>query len=458
MSQTAFVLIVESAEDDSRAIAEAVRRLGHAANVAPSAAGAIESARVRPPDVVVAPWRLNGDVDGDAVLRQIETVAPDCEILMLVDEGDEPQIREALAASSRGAPTNYLVRPVDPAVIREKIRLAALRATAARASRALREQVDKGYDYDGIIGLSDRMEREIKRAAKLARSKSTVLISGETGTGKELLAQFIHNQSPRVGKPFKPFNCAAVSETLIESELFGHVKGAFTGAVADRKGLLHAADGGTVFLDEIGDMPPAMQAKLLRTLENGEVIPVGSNELVHLDVRFIAATNRDLNELVKEGKFRDDLFYRLHAQGAIRIPPLRDRREDIPVLVTRFIETVNRENELQIEGITPDALRRLVGYDWPGNVRELRNIVERMCFETENARLDVPDLPDAIGGSREIVAVGPLNWAGLSMADVERIHIMNTLRMCGGNRERAAKVLKIGTRTLYRRLRDYGIT
>ncbi|RJP37981.1 MAG: sigma-54-dependent Fis family transcriptional regulator [Phycisphaerales bacterium] len=458
MSQTAFVLIVESAEEDSRAIAEAVRRLGHAANVAPDAAGAIESAKVRPPDVVLAPWRLNGDVDGDAVLRQIAAAAPDCEILLLVDEEDEPQVRSALAESAHARLSNYLLRPVDPAVAREKIRLAALRATATRASRAMREQVEKGYDYDGIIGISERLEREVKRAAKLARSKSTVLIAGETGTGKELLAQFIHNRSPRAGRPFKPFNCAAVSETLIESELFGHVKGAFTGAVADRKGLLHAADGGTIFLDEIGDMPPAMQAKLLRTLENGEVIPVGSNELVYLDVRFIAATNRDLNELVKEGKFRDDLFYRLHAQGAIRIPPLRDRREDIPVLVTRFIEAANRENGLHIEGITPDALRRLVNYDWPGNVRELRNIVERMCFETENSRLDVADLPDAVGGSREIVAVGPLNWAGLSMADVERLHIMNTLRMCGGNRERAAKVLKIGTRTLYRRLREYGIT
>jgi len=460
MNQTAFVLVVEDEEGQGRVIAQAIKRSNHACNVVTSGAAAIDSIRMRPPDVVVTGVGLAGEIDGFEVLRQTKRISPDTEVILIAND----QERAAGKASSLDAGLRafgYLSKPIRPAdsdVLRDKVNRAARRAITARQARALREQVDKGFEYDGIIGISDCLHREIKRALKLARSKSTVLIWGETGTGKELFAQAIHANSPRVARPFKVLNCAAVSETLLESELFGHVKGAFTGAMADRKGLLHSADGGTVFLDEIGDMPLTMQAKLLRTLENGEVVPVGSNDAVHLDIRFVAATNRDLGELKRQGRFRDDLFYRLHAHGAIHIPPLRERREDIPILVNRFVEMTNRDNGLQIEGITPEALRKLINHDWPGNIRELRNVVDRMCVEAEHSRLDVADLPDMFRGTTDIVAVGPLNWAGLSLHDVERLHIINTLRLFGGNREKTANALKIGARTLYRKLKEYGIT
>jgi DNA-binding NtrC family response regulator len=225
----------------------------------------------------------------------------------------------------------------------------------------------------------------------------------------------------------------------------------------DRKGLIQAADGGTLFLDEIGDMPSDMQAKLLRTLDTGEVLSVGTNDVRYFDVRFVAATNHDLSELVQQGQFREDLFYRLHAHGALRIPSLRERREDIPVLVERFVEQANREQETEIEGISSEALRKLVQYAWPGNVRELRNVIFRMCIEAEGPRLEVADLPDTLRSSTDIVPAGLPDLAGMTMADVERRHIMNTLRMFGGNREKSAKALGIGARTLYRKLRDYGL-
>jgi DNA-binding NtrC family response regulator len=227
--------------------------------------------------------------------------------------------------------------------------------------------------------------------------------------------------------------------------------------LANRKGMLEAADGGTLFLDEIGDMPAAMQAKLLRALENGEVMPVGSTELKHVDVRFVAATHHDLWARVEEKEFREDLFYRLHANGAIRIPPLRERREDIPLLVQHFIERSNEENGTNIEGLTPEAMRKLTQHSWRGNVRELRHVIERMGLEAEGKILTADDLPDNLRGSTEIVPAGLPSLAGLSMAEMEKLHIMNTLRMYGGNREKTAKALKIGARTLYRKLNEYGL-
>jgi len=353
---------------------------------------------------------------------------------------------------------DYLIKPVDSDLIRAKVDQAARQAVTLRQNRLMRAQLDKAFSFEGIIGTSARLAKEIKRLSKLAPTKSTVLIVGESGTGKELFAEAIHVNSPRRDKPFKPVNCAALTESLLESELFGHVKGAFTGALSDHKGVIESAAGGTLFLDEIGDMPLTMQAKLLRTLENGEVIRVGSNDVRHIDVRYVAATHRDLWQRVEEGKFREDLFFRMHSHGAIRIPPLRERREDIPLLIRHFIDRANAEHDRMISGVTPDAVRKLTNHSWRGNVRELKYVIERMVLETDNEMLDVEDLPDNIRGSTEIVPVGVPSLAGLSMADVERLHILTTLKLTGGNRERAAGILKIGERTLYRKLKDYGIT
>ena len=457
MSETAFVLIVEDEVAHGEAIAEALTRSNYACNHVATGDEAIKSLGNRTPDVVVTDYKLGGTITGMDVFREAKKVSPETEVILITAYGSEALAREALSHDSEFQVYDYLIKPIDVDVLREKVGRAAKQVAVAREARMLRQQIENSFDYCGIIGNSAAVKREIKRLEKIARSKSTVLIVGETGTGKELFAQAIHQNSPRSGKPFKVLNCAAVSETLLESELFGHVKGAFTGAIANRQGLIESADGGTLFLDELGDMPLPMQAKLLRTLETGEVLPVGTNEVRFFDVRIVAATNRDLSEMVRKGEFREDLFYRIHAHGAIRIPPLRQRREDVVVLVQRFIEQANVEHGTTIEGASPEVMRKLVNYNWPGNVRELRNVVSRMCLESEGPVFQVDDLPEAMQASTDIVPAGPPNLAGLSMADVEKLHIMNTLRMCGGNREKTAKALGIGARTLYRKLHDFGL-
>ncbi len=457
MSDTAFVLIVDPKASEGKAIADALDGSRFACNVVDSGAAAMESIRHRPPDVIVADGGLHEGSAGMELLREAKRIAPETEVILLTSAESDADSQEILRKDDRSTVFDLISRPVDPEMLRKKVSRAAEQAIAAREARLLRDQVNEAFEFHGIIGSSEVMRREIKRLTKIARSKSTVLIVGETGTGKELFAQAIHLNSPRANRPFKVLNCAAVSETLLESELFGHVKGAFTGAIADRKGLIQAADGGTLFLDEIGDMPMAMQAKLLRTLDTGEALPVGSNDTLYFDVRFLAATNRELSELVRQGTFREDLFYRLHAHGAIRLPPLRHRREDIPVLVQRFIAQANKEQSTAIQRASPEVMRRLVNHSWPGNVRELRNVIFRMGLEAEGSILQVGDLPDTLRGTTDIVPAGPPNLAGMTMADVERLHIMNTLRMFGGNREKTAKALGIGARTLYRKLRDYGL-
>jgi two-component system response regulator HydG len=459
MAETAFVLIVEDDAAHGEALAEGLRRAGHACRLVRNGTEALDSIRSRPPDVVVTDYKLGGALDGMEVLRKTKEISPNTEVILMTAYGSEQLARDALSPDNPVTAYDYLIKPVDIDAVRDKVDRAAAKAIAARDVSALRERMEQAFNFEGIIGTSPILAREIHRIKKLARSKSTVLILGESGTGKELVAQALHSNSPRAGKPFKVINCAALAETLLESELFGHVRGAFTGAVTDKKGILEAADGGTLFLDEIGDMPLNMQAKLLRTLETGEVQRVGSTETRMVDVRFIAATHRNLRELVDKGEFREDLFYRLHAQGAIRLPPLRQRREDIPLLAQHFLEQANRTNGTNVTGFTPEVMRRLTGYPWRGNVRELRSVIEQMVIEAEHEVLDVRDLPDALQGSTDIIphAAQPM-LVGMSMADVERLHILNTLKMTGGNREKAAKILKIGARTLYRKLKDYGVT
>jgi len=457
MSETAFVLIVGADPEKGQTIADRLKQGGHACRLAAATKEAVESIRQRPPDVVVTEYPAGKKLNGRQVFQAAKQQSPDTEVILIVAPAGEAAARAALAEEGSLRAFDYLVKPVDAEAVYGKVAAAAKKAIAARDRRMLKEGSPDAYNFEGLIGQSAALAKEIKRVGKVARSKSTVLIVGETGTGKELIATAIHKNSPRAGKPFQVVNCAALSETLLESELFGHVKGAFTGAIADKKGILEAADGGTLFLDEIGDMPLPMQAKLLRALESGEVQPVGSHSTRCVDVRFVAATHRNLAEAVTEDRFREDLLYRLHAQGAIRIPPLRERREDIPLLVHHFIEQANAENNLAVEGITSEALRKLTNYTWPGNVRELRNIIEGMVIESEQPMLGVEDLPDGLQSTTDIVPVSTPSFAGLSMAEVERLHIINTLRLTDGNREKAARILKISPRTLYRKLREYGL-
>jgi len=456
---TAFVLIVEDETAHGEAIAEALRRTGHACHVVSNAKEAIESIRKRPPDVIVTDYRLEdkGGMTGMDLLRHAKQISPETEVILITAYGSEQLAREALRGEEPFRAYDYITKPIDLEDMRQTVNRAAKRAITNRELRRLRERLSEAIQMDEIVAGSSVMQRLLRIVKQVAPTKITVLIVGETGTGKELIAKAIHQNSTRRDKPYKVINCAGLNENLLESELFGHVRGAFTGAIADRKGLLEAANGGTIFLDEIGDMSLAMQAKLLRALENGEILPVGSNEVRHVDVRVIAATNKDLKELVKEGKFREDLYYRLN-QVTIRIPPLRERREDIPLLIQHFINLANAEHGRNIQGITPEAMRLLVNQRWEGNVRQLKQVITQMVVLAEGPMLEVDDIPEEYRQTTEIIPASAAFLAGRTLTEIEKAAIQQTLQLTAGNREKAAKLLGIGARTLYRKLKEYGIS
>jgi two-component system response regulator HydG len=302
------------------------------------------------------------------------------------------------------------------------------------------------------------MQRVFDVLGQVSGTTATVLVTGESGTGKELVARAIHQNSPRTRKHFVAVNCAALSEGLIESELFGHVKGAFTGAATSKEGRSVYADGGTLFLDEVGDMPLATQAKLLRVLETREVQPVGGNAVQKVDIRLVSATNRDLDLMVKEGTFREDLLYRLRVV-TLRLPALRERKDDLPLLIEHFIAEFARTHGSAVRGITPEARTLLQRYEWPGNVRELRNVIENMVLLARGDMLEVGDVPEQVKpGAPSPSGGGGYDLAGRSMAEVERDLIEANLALSQGNREKTAKLLGMGERTLYRKLKEYGLT
>jgi two-component system response regulator HydG len=302
------------------------------------------------------------------------------------------------------------------------------------------------------------MQGILEIVRRVAPTNISVLIEGASGTGKELLARAIHDNSLRRGKPFRPVNCAGLTETLLESELFGHVKGAFTGANADRKGLFEIADQGTLFLDEIGDMPLSMQAKLLRVLEDGMVIPVGSSKPTAVDVRIISATNHSLSSLIEQSKFREDLYFRIKGVN-VSLPPLRERREDVPLLVEHFLREAAEETGSQVRGVTEPAMQILAAHDWPGNIRQLKNTIRTMVVMCDRENLDVRDIPPDIARRRQLPgdSTAPANLAGVSLNELEKQAIVDTLAKTEGNREKAAKILGIGERTLYRKIKEYNL-
>jgi two-component system response regulator HydG len=332
------------------------------------------------------------------------------------------------------------------------------------------------FEFDGVRGTSPAMKGIFEVLKRVAPTNISVLIEGQSGTGKELLARAIHKNSPRRDKPFRPINCAGLSETLLESELFGHVKGAFTGAGSDRKGLFEVADKGTLLLDEIGDMPLNMQAKLLRVIEDGVVIPVGSNKPTVVDVRIISATNHDLTKLIGEKQFRQDLYFRIKGVS-VTLPALRDRAEDIPWLVEHFLKEAAAETGSKVAGITDAAMAVLMSYDWPGNIRQLKNSIRTMVVMCDRDKLDVADIPPEIHQVRQLA---PGRGATLSPAilrpgsgracgqgsppaqvrglkELERQAIVDTLTRTQGNREKTARILGIGERTLYRKIKEYNL-
>ncbi len=457
MGDTAFILIVEQERQYAEQLAGELRAAGHLPHIVHSRDEAIESIRSRPPDVIVADAALADTRNGLEFIRESNRLAPDAEIIVM--SGDSESALAPREASAGVRVFDFLAKPVNVDDFRRLVTDAAGRAHRNRDRRVLAEQAQRRCEFEGLITLNENMIRVIHRLQKIADSKLTVLLLGESGTGKELAARAIHRHSPRRGKPYQTINCAGLNENLLESELFGHVKGAFTGAHADRKGRFEVVDGGTLFLDEVGDMPMAMQAKLLRTLENGEIQPVGANEIRRVDVRVIAATRRDVKTMVDAGEFRDDLFYRLN-QAVIRLPPLRERREDIPLLIDQFLGEACEAHRKKPCTITADAIRKLSSYNWPGNARQLRSVIEQMVVLADGPVLDLADLPEDIRGTTELAVAAPgggLNTAGLTMEQMERLHIANTLKLAGGNREKTAKLLGIGARTLYRKLREYNL-
>lgn len=457
MSDSAFILIVEDDAEHAQSMLEGLRRMGHVCRVVETGPEAVESVKTRPPDVLISDYKLTGPMNGLEVLQAVKKLSPATEVILITAYGDEQLVRSVLRRDGLGA-YDYLTKPLDLDELRDTVSRAARLAHALRDSQALRDKLaESTFTFEGMIASSPAMARVIRMAKKVADSKITVLIEGESGTGKDLLARAIHAHSARRNKTFQAVNCAGFNEGTLESELFGHVRGAFTGAERDRKGIFEYCDGGSLFLDEVGDMPKPMQAKLLRVLGSGEITPVGSNESRTVDVRLIAATHRDLSKMVAEGTFREDLFYRVR-EVVLKIPPLRERREDIPPLVEHFIDLSNQAHAKSVQGITSEAMRRLMGADWRGNVRQLQSTLSSMVVLADKPVLDLSDLPEDLRPTTEIVPAGSASappFVGVPLHVLEKEAIRRTLDLVGGNREKAAKLLQIPARTLYRRLKDY---
>jgi DNA-binding NtrC family response regulator len=440
----ARILIVDDDLETCRLIAELVAAPGRELQQTQTAADAIKRARRERFDLVISDINLDGRESGLDVLKAFKDANPAGEILLISGFGT---LETAVQAVRAGA-FDYISKPFNISEVKATVERALLQG-GARPAVASTVPVPLP---DGLVGRTAEMLTVYKQIARAADSTATVLIAGESGTGKELVARAIHTHGDRAARPFVAINCGAISETLLESELFGHARGAFTGATADRKGVFEQAHGGTVFLDEIGDTPPAMQVKLLRVLQDGDVRPVGASRAIHVDARVVAATNADIEHAVATQRFREDLYYRLSVI-VIRLPALRDRREDIPLLIDQFVGNAAARAGRSVT-MSPEAIAALTAYRWPGNVRELENTIERLVVFSRG-RIDLQDLPPAI------VAAPPLQeqlFLDLpALEEVERRYLIHVLDAVGGNRSRAAEVLGIDRRTLYRMAERFGI-
>ena len=426
---------------------------GHTVRAANDGASALERVADTSPDLIICDVRMPG-LDGLAFLEKYKEMGGTALVIMMSAYGDD---EAALEAIRRGA-YDFIPKPFRADQVLLVLRKAIEREGLRREVAQLHDELVALRTPTGIVGRSPRIAQALTLADKVARHPSTVLITGESGTGKELIARHIHDASPRASRPFVAVNCAAIPEALLESELFGHAKGAFTGATTERQGLFEEAHEGTLFLDELGDLPVPLQVKLLRALQEGEVRRVGDNASRSVDIRLVAATARDLESDVAEGKFRADLYYRINVVR-IHLPALRERSEDIPELVRHFIERFNRRLGMRVTGAAPAAMRALVEYPWPGNVRELENVVERAMVLTDGPQLGVEQLPTLTTPvTRNDAAASPLDLSVKRRTeDLERALIKEALERTRGNRTRAAKLLDLSHRALLYKIRDYGL-
>jgi two-component system response regulator HydG len=453
------LLVVDNDIVHARTMGEVLGRLGHHVTVVGSGVEGSRRIEAEPFDIVVTDLMMN-DIGGLEILARAKKASPETEVIVVTGHGTIPS---AVSAMQQGAFT-YLQKPLDMAHLRAAVEKAAEGVRLRRQNLELHRRLDEKFGFEGVIGSSPQMQGLIERLKRIAPTDATVLIQGETGTGKELVAQAIHQNSPRKTKPFVALNCAALSENILESELFGHVRGAFTDASNDRIGKFEYAHGGTLFLDEVGDMPMATQIKLLRVLESGEITRVGSNTPVSVNVRILSATNRNLEDAIASGVFRSDLYHRLKVV-TIGIPPLRDRAGDIPLLIEHFVRQFARRHSKTIKGMSLPARIKLGSYAWPGNVRQLRNVIESMVVVDCDEILDVDDLPlelepdsPATPIAQGEAPVGIAALVGRPLEEVEKIFIAETLKLTGGNREQAADLLGIGERTLYRKIKEYHLS
>jgi two-component system response regulator HydG len=444
------VFVIDDDPGHAEAMAELVARAGHEPRVFTSGAAAMTAILGGAADVVVTDlaMRDRSGLDVIAAASREESGRPP--VVVVTGYGSA----EAAPAAIRAGAAAYLVKPLEVEAFRTVLERVG-RLARERPARARQPAAKNDGGFPGLVGRSPAMSELFDRIRRVADSNATVLLEGESGTGKELAARAIHLHSARRDGPFLAVNCAALSPGLLESELFGHERGAFTGAHTTRVGRFEAAHGGTLLLDEVGEMPPPLQAKLLRTLEEREVVRVGANHPIHVDVRVIAATNRPLAPLVAAGAFRQDLYYRLNVVR-LSVPPLRERAGDVPLLVDALLGSLAREHGRPAPSVEPEAMRRLAAWRWPGNVRELRNCLETLLLTSEGETIREEDLPPEMRGGSVPAPFPSLSMRPLS--DVERELIANTLRDLGGNRAQAARALGISARTLYRRIKELGLS
>ena len=448
MAETAATILVADDEAGMReSVSRALRREGFQVIAVEDGAAALDTLRRVAVDLLVADLRMPG-LDGLELLRAARLVAPDTEVIVLSGHGT---VEEAVDAMKEGA-WDFLTKPFDRAPLVRAVRQALERRALVLENRRLQRQLDDLAGADEMVGRSPAILELARLVRQVAPTTATALILGESGTGKELVARAIHRLSPRREKPFVRVNCAALPDTLLESELFGHEKGAFTGAVGRRQGRFELADGGALLLDEVGDLSPLAQAKVLRVLQEGEFEPIGAMRTVRVDVRVVAATNQDLAALVGEKRFREDLYYRLQVI-ALTVPPLRERREDIPLLAQHFLRRYATKNQRAIQGFSEEALARLTDYPWPGNVRELEHSVERAVVLAQGPFVEARDLPETVAQTEPSMRVVPIP-IGMPLEEVEQRLIEETLRQTKGDKELAAKLLGIASRTIYRKLKE----
>jgi two-component system response regulator HydG len=451
-----LILVIDDERDHADGIAESLEKLCTKALAVYTGKDALEIVRSQQVDIVVTDLKLEDeDINGLTILEEVRKQNDKTEVILITAYATIDTCKEAI---KRGA-YDYLTKPIDLGQLRTLVAQAGKKVMAAYSRQTQNKKADKGqFKFAGVRGKDSAIAGIFEVLRRVAPTNISVLIEGHSGTGKELLARAIHHNSLRWDKPFLPINCAGLPETLLESELFGHVKGAFTGAANDRKGLFEAADKGTLFLDEIGDMAPSSQAKLLRVIEDGIVIPVGSNKQTVVDVRIISATNQNLNDLIETKDFRQDLYFRIKGVN-ISVPALRDRAQDIPEFIAYFIEEAVTEVGSKVTGITDAAQTILTHYDWPGNIRQLRNCIRTMVVMCDHNKLDVANIPPEIAQRPQLApgASTAAGLAGLPLDELEKQAITDTLAKTKGNREKAAKILGIGERTLYRKIKEYNL-